>query len=261
MIHQMNDMRVRLTKLLLVIVLGVVLNGALDCVLAYAEPFQSGETQVSLIELYTSEGCSSCPPADAWLSRFQKDARLWKQLVPVAFHVTYWDQLGWKDILGSDTFTARQRDYASLWKTNSVYTPGVVLNGKEWKNWSFDSSRLKRKAKRVGVLKIEQVSDQYFDMVFYPAKNSNDVWTGNIALFGFDVKSDVRRGENAGKKFEHDFVVLDFKVQSLKTKVDGFSARFMLNVENNKMASRYGIAAWVHRHNNQTPIQVVGGYL
>ncbi len=61
----------------------------------------SGDTRVNLLELYTSEGCSSCPPADRWLSGLRQDPRLWRQLVPVAFHVDYWDGIGWPDRFAS----------------------------------------------------------------------------------------------------------------------------------------------------------------
>ena len=63
--------------------------------------FESGPTQVNLLELYTSEGCSSCPPAEAWLSEFSESEDLWRAVVPVSFHVDYWDNLGWKDIFSS----------------------------------------------------------------------------------------------------------------------------------------------------------------
>src|ERR1043166_1377606 len=73
--------------------------------------FQSSEQRTPLIELYTSEGCSSCPPAEAWLSKLKTEAGLWKDFVPVAFHVDYWDHLGWRDRFASAVFTERQRAY------------------------------------------------------------------------------------------------------------------------------------------------------
>src|ERR1700733_854948 len=90
--------------------------------------FESGPSQVSLLELYTSEGCSSCPPAEAWLSALSQSPELWKAVVPVAFHVDYWDNLGWKDWFSSREFTQRQRRYAANWGSGSVYTPAFILN-------------------------------------------------------------------------------------------------------------------------------------
>ncbi|MCB1738986.1 MAG: DUF1223 domain-containing protein, partial [Gammaproteobacteria bacterium] len=95
----------------------------------------SGPRQVALLELFTSEGCSSCPPADRWLSGLIDDPRLWRELVPVAFHVDYWDYLGWPDRFASREFSRRQRDHARSGGLSQVYTPGVVLNGAEWRGW------------------------------------------------------------------------------------------------------------------------------
>src|SRR5262245_15218825 len=98
--------------------------------------FQSPDRQTALLELYTSEGCSSCPSAETWLSRLKDSPGLWKDYVPVALHVDYWDYLGWRDRWGSKAFSDRQRTYAQLWQSDSIYTPGFVLNGKEWRAWS-----------------------------------------------------------------------------------------------------------------------------
>src|SRR3954471_14035949 len=93
--------------------------------------FESKPAQTHLIELFTSEGCSSCPPAEAWLSKLKSDPGLWKAFVPLAFHVDYWDRLGWRDPFASKEWTARQYRYAANWKGESVYTPGFVLDGVE----------------------------------------------------------------------------------------------------------------------------------
>src|SRR5437868_3719162 len=77
---------------------------------AAAEIFQSGEDQTVLLELYTSEGCSSCPPAEQWMTQLKNAPGLWKSFVPVAFHVDYWDYLGWKDVLSSPNYSQRQRN-------------------------------------------------------------------------------------------------------------------------------------------------------
>src|SRR5947207_2933082 len=81
--------------------------------------FTSGETAATLVELFTSEGCSSCPPADAWMSRLKRNPDLWKAIVPAVFHVDYWDRLGWPDRFARPEFTRRQRLYASSWPTGA----------------------------------------------------------------------------------------------------------------------------------------------
>src|SRR4051812_9133614 len=93
--------------------------------------FTSGQTRTHLLELYSSEGCSSCPPAEAWVGGLREAPGLWRDFVPVAFHVAYWDQLGWRDRFATPEFNARQYAYASAWGTESVYTPEFVLDGAE----------------------------------------------------------------------------------------------------------------------------------
>src|SRR5437867_2256011 len=83
--------------------------------------FQSAREQTALIELYTSEGCSSCPSAETWLSRLKESPGLWKDFVPLAFHVDYWDYLGWRDLWASKSFSDRQRAYAKQWRSDSIY--------------------------------------------------------------------------------------------------------------------------------------------
>src|SRR5262249_10561477 len=92
--------------------------------------FESGEKQSSLIELFTSEGCSSCPPAEKWMSALKSSQDLWKRTVPIVFHVDYWDHLGWRDRFAKPEFTSRQQHYAATWGGDSVYTPSFVVNGK-----------------------------------------------------------------------------------------------------------------------------------
>src|ERR1700712_4295101 len=86
-----------------------------------AEPVKllSGENRVHLLELYSSEGCSSCPPAESWLGELRTAPGLWRDFVPVAFHVNYWDRLGWRDRFASKEYTARQYAYSSQWHSDN----------------------------------------------------------------------------------------------------------------------------------------------
>src|SRR5580700_10527630 len=103
--------------------------GMLAGLSAQAAPiqFQSAEAQTALVELYTSEGCSSCPPSESWLSRLKEKPGLWNEFVPVAFHVDYWDYLGWRDKWSNKQFSDRQRAYAGVWASENIYTPEFVL--------------------------------------------------------------------------------------------------------------------------------------
>src|SRR5215207_1393013 len=118
--------------------------------------FASGENRVSLLELYTSEGCSSCPPAERWLGSLRDAPGLWRDFVPVALHVNYWDKLGWPDRFASKEFTEREYAYAAKWNNSSVYTPCFVRDGSEWRRESRAPSPTKEKA---GELKITLSDD------------------------------------------------------------------------------------------------------
>ena len=102
----------------------------------------SGPGTAALVELYTSEGCSSCPPADRWLSAFAKTPRD-ASVVPIAFHVQYWDSLGWKDRFGDPRYTDRQEAEGKLNGARFVYTPQVVLGGHDFPGWHSDGSFLR----------------------------------------------------------------------------------------------------------------------
>jgi len=94
---------------------------------------QSPPHTVAVIELYTSEGCNSCPPADRWLSRTPLDTQRW---IPLALHVDYWDSLGWKDPYGRAAFTERQRALGDAANTTTIYTPEVFVSGRELRRWA-----------------------------------------------------------------------------------------------------------------------------
>lgn len=93
---------------------------------------QSPAQRLPLVELYTSQGCSSCPPADQWLGTLtQRD-----DIVPMSLHVAYWDYIGWKDPFAKAEFSQRQRWMADVNKSSSVYTPGIFVGGTEFRDWS-----------------------------------------------------------------------------------------------------------------------------
>ena len=100
------------------------------CRLPSAQPDHS----TALIELYTSEGCDSCPPADRWLSSLSKQ-KLGDRAVALALHVDYWDRLGWKDRFGSAGFSQRQREESTRSGGEFVYTPQVLLQGRDFPQW------------------------------------------------------------------------------------------------------------------------------
>jgi hypothetical protein len=221
--------------------------------------FQSGDTQSSLIELFTSEGCSSCPPAERWLSALKSSSDLWKKAVPVAFHVDYWDRLGWRDRFAKPEFTSRQQRYAAAWGGDSVYTPGFVVNGKEWREW-FGGNALPIASTKVGVLRVSAGGDGKVSATFVPEITQFRTLTLNVALLGNDLESDVKRGENSGRKLRHDFVVLQLAKSEMTNQGNLWTGSVLLS-SNAGTDKPTALAAWVQSGETAPPIQATGGWL
>jgi methionine-R-sulfoxide reductase len=231
---------------------------ALGTTQAGAQTFHSGPARVGLLELYTSEGCSSCPPAESWLSGLAGQDALWKDVVPVAFHVDYWDYLGWRDVFARPAFSERQRDYAERWNADQIYTPGFVLNGREWRGWREHAS-LPAAADNAGTLELE-LAPSGAAVRFMPA----GAFTGGVAhvvLLGNGVVQKVTKGENKGRTLTHDFVVLDYQRAALAPHNGVWmGSGVVLHRPDDLKPARYAIAAWVTGDSN-IPLQAAGGWL
>jgi hypothetical protein len=216
--------------------------------------FESKPARAHLLELYTSEGCSSCPPAEQWLSTLKNQPRLWQDIVPVAFHVDYWDRLGWRDPFASKLWTERQTKYSAHWKTESVYTPAFVLDGKEWHYGKLPEAA----TETPGVLKITVNGDRV-SALFNASSSSTDRYDIHVARLGFSLRTNVTAGENNGRKLVHDFVVLGLTNETL---VSG-AKELQLSTASTKSAadSRTALAAWITAPGQLEPIQAVGGWL
>ena len=171
--------------------------------------FESGDTQATLIELFTSEGCSSCPPADAWMSKLKSNSDLWTRIVPVVFHVDYWNSLGWPDRFATEANTPRQRRYALAWRIDSVYTPGFVLNGQEWRDWFQRGALPEPSSAKVGKIAVT-LDDRKADVIFVPSVGGLKALQVEMAFLGGNLESNVTRGENTGRRIRHDFTVLQY---------------------------------------------------
>lgn len=219
--------------------------------------FESPEEKVSLIELYSSEGCSSCPPAETWLGQLKEQAGLWKQFVPVAFHVDYWNNLGWPDRFASAKYTQRQRDYAALWNSPTVYTPAFVVDGNEWRR----NERLPANSQtKVGRLQARVSASGEVDVSFTPTQKQAMPLVVEVAALGRDILTSVPRGENAGRKLRHDFVVLGLVQSTMVTGNQG-ELHARLNLPTVTAEPISGIAIWVKSPTSLVPIQATGGWL
>ena len=221
---------------------------------------RSGPRQAALLELFSSEGCSSCPPAEAWLAGLETNPQLWKGLVPVAFHVDYWDRLGWRDRLADGAFTARQHAYAAKWQSRSVYTPGFVWNGREWKGW-FSGGRLPEpSATATGELVATTAGERRWSVTWQPAPGTAAAGEVTVALLGCDLASDVRAGENRGRRLQHSFVVLALASAPARAQAGRFGADVALPAPRVE-AGRQAVAAWVTASDGFTVLQAAGGWL
>lgn len=220
--------------------------------------FASGVARVDLIELYTSEGCSSCPPADRWLSRLSTNSDLWHRFVPIALHVDYWNDIGWRDRFSRPEYTRRQRNYAAHGHASAVYTPGVFRNGTEWREWIRDRS-INPNDETVGNLIVE-VDGDTAAVLFDPVIPVEAGLEAHIALLAMDQKTVVTAGENNGRTLHHDFVALNVYTVSLQMRYDGFQAIERIAGIGQQPEVR-ALAAWVTRQGQLTPLQAVGGYL
>ncbi len=224
-----------------------------------ATPFEltSGEGRTHLLELFSSEGCSSCPPADAWVSRLRSEIGLWRFFVPVAFHVDYWNRLGWHDRFSRAAFTDRQRRYADHWKNDRVYTPGFTLDGREWRPGAAPKSRDGRHA---GQLSVRALGPLTYEVRFRPPRPGEH--SATVALLGNGLMTEVRDGENAGSTLHHDFVVLALKEAPLAAGADKAELVARIDLPAPAVtAPRLSVAAWVTRPGSPEPLQAVGGDL
>jgi hypothetical protein len=222
--------------------------------------FKNSGTKSTLIELYSSEGCSSCPPAETWISNLKISPDLWSQLFPVVFHVDYWDGLGWPDRFAKPAYTSRQRDYAAQLKQDSVYTPEFVTSGREWRGWFHGEGLPAPEQGTSGELALtvmeggKKVSANYSPA----AQAGTQVYTLNVALLGVGVMSNVESGENSGRHLQHDFVVLDFQSKAME-KGQVFQSG-PVELKPATLDSPGAVVAWVSAADGSI-VQVVGGWL
>lgn len=234
---------------------GMLANSATD---AGGPTFESGVNRATVIELYTSEGCSSCPPADHWLSQLKSDPRLWKDFVPLAFHVDYWDYIGWRDPFAQPEFSQRQRRYAAEGRVRTVYTPGFFRDGREWRGW-IHTETPRADDTPVGVLSVRLDGDKAV-LRFTPHAGSYDGLVANVAVLGMGLSTRVQAGENDGRTLHHDFVVLRTASRPMQEAHGGFSATIPVDEKATGEETR-ALAAWISVPGRQDPIQAVGGFL
>jgi len=204
---------------------------------AYECNARSGMATVPLLELYTSEGCSSCPPADKWLSELSYGP---DKLTVLAFHVDYWNYIGWKDRFSKKEYTARQRKTAEFNHSSLVYTPQFVLNGRDLRQWS--NTRLDNRIKaqpestpraHLTLHITDHASNSLTlsaDAQILSAGDSEDSEMV-IAVYENKLSSKINAGENSGRELRHDYVVQKLFGPYRIHKNNTFSEKITLSAE------------------------------
>ena len=172
----------------------------------------SGDKQTAVVELYTSEGCSSCPSADKWLSRLVKIPKDEIDVLALAFHVDYWNYLGWKDRFSSADYTSRQRQLGANNRQNTIYTPEFFVNGQEARGTSNILDKIRQANQRQAplALKLKVSRDKTGLLLELDAPADRDT-VGQVhhrfLVYENNLSTDVKRGENSGEVLKHEQVV------------------------------------------------------
>ncbi len=193
-------------RIALAVVAAVSIGPAAMAADAAACMARSGPTVTPVVELYTSEGCSSCPPADRWLSRIAPDANV----VALAFHVDYWDRLGWKDRFASAAHTARQAQQQAANGARFSYTPQIVVAGADRKDWP--DVRLPFKAGAASQVQVSLARDgDRIVATVQPTASGPARLAAYWAVTELNHVTAVKAGENEGAALKHDFVVREYR--------------------------------------------------
>lgn len=198
----------------------------------------SADRRVALLELYTSEGCSSCPPTDRWVSELPRKGLTTERVVVLGFHVDYWDYIGWPDPYAQRRFSERQRHASTRTGARFVYTPQLLLDGKDYRRgfWRDDfattvaainqgrpgaqlSLTLTPDARAIAARASVTITDPQ-------SRDSADIY---LALLEDGLSSHVTAGENSGRRLTHDFVVRELAGPFPAQNAPGLTHRFNLD--------------------------------
>ena len=223
------------------IALGVVsAMGLAACLVIRGQGTQAAALREPVVvELFTSEGCSSCPPADALLAELDAKQTLGSaEIIAIEEHVDYWDELGWKDPYSSSTWTARQNDYAGTLHNGSAYTPQMVVDGTAGfvgsrggtARQEIEKAATNRKAK-VEINQVSPFENKTVTLKVSIEKSLNvspkDTAEVIVAITESGLRSSVKGGENNGKELQHSPVLREFRVIGAfgKNGEEGFTAQ------------------------------------
>jgi len=169
--------------------------------------------RVALLELYTSEGCNSCPPVDRWVSSLPEPQFVPQRLVVLAFHVDYWNYLGWQDRFSQRRFTKRQQALVRANDLRAAYTPQLILNGRDFRDTAGIEKQVARINAQTPSVNLTLHADRKgptlkTSVSINPvARSTQEPMELYVALFENNLESQVQAGENRGKRLQQDYVV------------------------------------------------------
>jgi len=259
-------MKNTLPNLLWIGMLGVLpaspaLSGGAECTAS------SAEHTVALLELFTSEGCSSCPPADRWLSALPTQNAVAGKVVPLALHVDYWDYIGWKDAFAQAGFAIRQRELTMQAGSSVVYTPQFFVQGKPYRRpssasaFKTDLDTIYKRAPRADIaLSLTPVTGGKL-AARVTARLRDGQASGAAGLFvvlyenGLSTK--VQAGENRGATLRHDFVVREWIGPKALAETGGVEQTMTFSLPPDRPAGNFGVAAFVQNARNRDVLQAL----
>lgn len=216
---------------------------------AFAQSWENSGSPATIVELFTSEGCSSCPPAEAALNQLTEQQGLWTEVIPLAFHVDYWNYIGWPDRFSKPAYTERQRQKVAQAGASGVYTPGWFINDQEWRGFfsrqSIPYTMGPKAAQLTASLDDNRLAVRY---------DSATPLKAHYALLAMDQQTKVKRGENRGRTLDHQFVVVDFG-----DKIGRGTWQF--SIPQKLEIAPKAIAVWLTPPEGGDPVQTVAGWL
>jgi len=219
----------------------------------------ASDSRTAVVELFTSQGCSSCPPADRLLSRLARDPRYQGKVIPLSFHVDYWNSIGWTDPYSSPRWSERQQLYAArTFHTNRIYTPQVVVNGRAECVGSQEGAVADRiagaleaePAGRVSLAVDPPTPDGHLrvkvgaKLAKAAGPGSLDLW---VAIYESGLSTAVKAGENASRTLRNDRVVRRFEKAFTLPAAAGSekSGEIVLGIDKRWKVESLGVAAFL----------------
>jgi hypothetical protein len=231
---------------------------------------KSGPQTAALVELYTSEGCDSCPPADRWLSGLKDSDAKSGRAVPLAMHVDYWDYIGWRDPYAQAQFSARQRELSAINRGHTIYTPQILVAGKDFRpGWfslggdSFDEIVARANLRPAGAdIGLSLAGDSVKELRFEAnakLRNAADMRDAAlyIAVIENNLTSAVAAGENKGKTLKHDFVVRDWEGPFAFNPDGSLVLNRTVALQSNWKAQDLGVTAFVQNRSTGRVLQAL----